>query len=265
MKGKMATIKIFFLIVTVVLGLVSGTVGTAYAIMHGQPDGNGHPYVGAVIDFTTGMFCSGVAVSPTVLVTAAHCFDEGVPFVAVTFDPAPPHYFIFGEFIPHPDFCLGCGPGIPGFDTHDVAVVLLPAPLDLAEYAELPPLGLVDTLPMRTDVTVVGYGVQNFIVGGGPPEPLVLQTRYFATTKLIQSNHKHSDEYMKLTANPAQGKGGFCFGDSGGPNLLDDTNIILGTPSYVANPMCAGVGYSNRIDTDYALEFINEWIILNEP
>lgn len=253
MKGEMTTKKNFILIVAMVLGMVSGTVGNAYAILHGQPDGNGHPYVGAVIDFTTGLLCSGVAVSPTVLVTAAHCFDEEVPFVVVTFKPNPPHNFpddfIVGSFIPHPDFCLGCGPGIPGFDTHDVAVVLLSEPIDLLEYAELPPLGLVETLPMNTDVTVVGFGVQDFTVGGGPPEPVVLQTRYFATTKLIQSNHKHSDEYMKLTANPAQGKGGFCFGDSGGPNLLDDTNIILGTPSYVANPMCAGVGYSNRIDT----------------
>jgi secreted trypsin-like serine protease len=63
-----------------------------------------------------------------------------------------------------------------------------------------------------------------------------------------------------ITANPAQGKGGFCFGDSGGPNLLGDTNTILAITSYGADPICAGVGYSNRIDTEYALEFINSFL-----
>ena len=84
-------------------------------------------------------------------------------------------------------------------------------------------------------------------------------TRYYAPTKLVASNHVHSDEYIKLTANPAQGKGGTCFGDSGGPDLRGRTNIIVAVNSYVTNMNCTGVTYSNRIDTEYALEFINEF------
>ncbi len=53
---------------------------------------------------------------------------------------------------------------------------------------------------------------------------------------------------------------GFCFGDSGGPNLLGNTNTILAVISYGANIMCPGIGYSNRIDTQYALEFINSFL-----
>jgi hypothetical protein len=81
-------------------------------------------------------------------------------------------------------------------------------------------------------------------------------TRYYVPAELVASKHVHSDEYIKLTANPAQGKGGTCFGDSGGPDLLGGTNIILAVNSYVTNVNCTGVTYSNRIDLDWAPEFI---------
>jgi hypothetical protein len=83
---------------------------------------------------------------------------------------------------------LGSGGGLPGFDTHDVAVVIftspgcktptgsvstylcgpVPAAAALGQYAALPTQGLVDTLAMGTAVDLVGYGVQNFVNGGGP-------------------------------------------------------------------------------------------------
>jgi hypothetical protein len=41
-----------------------------------------------------------------------------------------------------------------------------------------------------------------------------------------------------LRANPGGGSGGTCFGDSGGPVLLGDTNIVLGVNSFVTNNNC---------------------------
>jgi len=256
--------RIKFVIVVAVLGMALGSSGVGHAITHGQPDGNGHPYVGAVNNGI--FFCSGAAISPFIFVTAAHCFNSPGEQVWITFDfepfapgePEPVYYA--GKWYPHPDFCLGCGPGLPGADTNDVAVVVLDERADLPRYAQLPAVGVVDTLPMGTEVTIVGYGAQFFVTGGGPRQPGFLLTRYYAPTKLVTSNHVNSDEFIKLTANPAKGKGGTCFGDSGGPDLLASTDKILAVNSYVTNSNCTGVTYSNRIDTREALEFIRSFL-----
>lgn len=235
------------------------------AVTNGQPDGNAHPYVGVAIQPIPDMpgyvsVCSGAALSDTRFLTAAHCFDPSHP-VFVSYKTSPPFSlaadFTQGTFHPHPDWCLGCGPGLPGFDTHDVAVIALDAPRSPGAYAALPTAGLVDTLPMGTGVDIVGYGVQGFVRGGGQPEQVFLFTRYYAPSHLIASNNVQSVAFIKLSANPAQGKGGTCFGDSGGPDLLGGTNTILAVNSYVTNGNCAGVTYSNRVDLQPVLDFIN--------
>lgn len=247
------------LAMVVMLSLV--LAGSALAISNGQPDGDNHPYVGIAIGPVVGQpgyvwVCSAAAISPTVLVTAAHCFD--LPEVQVSFTETPPYSWNAGIWTPHPEWCPGCGNGLPGFDSYDVAVIVLEEPVTLPRYAQLPTPGLVDTLEMKAEVDLVGYGVQ-FDQGGGPRYPEDgFGTRYYAPTLLVASNYVHSNEYIKLTANPAQGKGGTCFGDSGGPDLLGGTDIILAVNSYVTNGNCAGVTYSNRIDT-YALDFINSF------
>lgn len=255
--------------VLIALALLAVTVGIAGAITNGQPDGDGHPYVGLVAWSAGGGYywvCSGAAITPEIFVTAAHCFEGWAgEEVRVSFDefawfPAQDYYT--GTPHQHPDFCIGCAPGLPGFDTHDIAVVVLDEAADLSEYANLPPKGFVDTLPMNAPVSLVGYGVQ-WDTGGGPPIPEGFGTRYFAPTELVASKHKHSDEYIKLRANPSKGSGGTCFGDSGGPDVYEGESlgqdIILAVNSYVTNGNCAGVTYSNRIDTAYALDFINSF------
>jgi len=65
---------------------------------------------------------------------------------------------------------------------------------------------------------------------------------------------------IKLSANPAQGKGGICFGDSGGPDLLGGTDTVLAVNSFVTNANCAGVTYSQRVDLPDILAFIGQFL-----
>lgn len=63
-----------------------------------------------------------------------------------------------------------------------------------------------------------------------------------------------------LTANAGKGKGGTTFGDSGDPVLLGGTNVVLGVNSCVTNANCDGATYSNRIDIQDILDWINGFL-----
>src|SRR5213593_3587617 len=91
--------------------VVFGPNRTANAIINGHPDlNNAYPYVGFVSD---GNFvCSGAAISPNLMITAAHCFDTPGTPVVVTFDQqglfADISTFVTGTWHPNPDWCFGC-------------------------------------------------------------------------------------------------------------------------------------------------------------
>ncbi|MFC1718580.1 trypsin-like serine protease [Candidatus Poribacteria bacterium] len=243
----------------------------ALAITAGHPDGDAHPYVGLIVFDVGGgpaWRCSGSLIAPNVVLTAGHCTD-GATAARIWLDEiveGNPDYPVGGsssveafEIYTHPDFCLGCGSGngLPGFSTHDVGVLILSEPVDVGGFATLPTPGLVDTLKNKTDLDLVGYGVQEQQHGGGPPYWTGLRNRLYAPSKMVSGKFVHSDEYMRIALNPGGGTGGSCFGDSGGPDLLGGTNTVLAVHSYVTNYNCAGVGYSNRVDTAEILDWIN--------
>ena len=266
--------KLLFVVV-VALGLIVGSIGIASAITNGQPDGTSHPYVGLLVfDDAPGhpaWRCSGSLLAPNLVLTAGHC-TEGAVAARVWFNEVvqgnteypssgPSSY----DGIPYtnPEFCLGCGNGLPGFAHRDVGVVVLSEPVPasvVSEYALLPAAGLVDTLKNKTRVDFVGYGVQSQIHGGGKPYWTGLRVRLYAPSELVSGKFVHSAEFMRLALNPGGGSGGTCFGDSGGPDLLGGTRTVLAVNSYVTNSNCSGVGYSMRVDIPEVLDWINSYL-----
>ena len=241
-----------------------GLVAPAGAIIQGQPDGNRHPYVGMA--FNDVSLCSGSLISPTVFLTAGHCTegfkDPSLGQTWVTFQQDatsfPEDHLVRAAYT-YPGFCGinsgPCGPGLPRFASPDVGILILAQPVTLSQYGRLPSPDLVDSLRAGTSVTAVGYGIRDRERNLDPGE---FAQRYLARTKLIENRSTTSDVVLKLADNPA--KGGTCFGDSGGPTLLGDTNTILGVNSFVTNRNCAGVGYSARIDTPEVLAWIRSFL-----
>ena len=251
---------------------------TAYAIQNGQPDEDAHPYVCWVVTWDgTSPFVylgTGSLIAPDVVLTAGHVTNDAggasIVKVWVSFSPIAswplPEFGGTGndsinasEWHTHPDYAIGASPTLKDWITHDVGLVILDETVILSEYAVLPDPGFVDTLPMTTDLDLVGYGVQYQVRGGGPPFWWWIDFgyRYNATAQLIASKDALSDDFFRTTANPAKGKGGTCFGDSGGPILLADTNTVLGVCSWGTNGNCAGLGYQQRIDTNVILDWID--------
>jgi hypothetical protein len=282
--------KILFVFSLVVVVLVL-SVSVVMGISNGQPDGDNHPYVGLLVfDVAPGQpawRCSGALIAPTLVLTAGHCTDGAVD-ARIWFDerlqdddgtylvPDYPYggvVAIEGTPYTNPDYNsdenpYGGGNGLPAFSYRDVGVVVLDEPVYIGEMAMLPEAGLVDTLANKTDIDFVGYGVryQAQIPGSELPQPppyyrwTGLKNRMYAPSQLVSGKFVHSAEYMRLSLNPGGDKGGTCFGDSGGPDLLAGTDTVLAVNSYVTNINCAGVGYSSRVDIPEVLDWIGTYL-----
>jgi hypothetical protein len=271
-------------IVSILLALVLilSTVGLASAISDGEKDGNAHPYVGLMLakdaDGNPLWRCSGTMLSDTVFLTAGHCTESPAATAEIFFaagpipvdpnyagtcaDPAvtgyPCHGDVSGSVYTHPDFNSAT------FFLHDVGVVVLDAPHPLSGYGALPTVDQLDVLKTKRgqqDVTftAVGYGLQKSFPDAASWKDAAVRERMVAHPRLIQINTGFTGDQSLLLSNNAN-TGGTCFGDSGGPNFLGDSNVVAGVTSFGINGNCAGTGGVFRMDRQNVLDFVNSFL-----
>lgn len=139
----------------------------------------------------------------------------------------------------------------------DVGVVVLDTPMVMSEHGELPTLDQLDALKTKRgqqDVTftAVGYDLQWI-------NPVFVEServRMVATPHLIQINTPGFTGDFSLLLSNNHSTGSTCFGDSGGPNFLGDSNMVAGVTSFGINGNCAGTGGVFRVDRAYVLDWL---------
>lgn len=261
-------------------------VGSASAIIYGEPDNGRHPYVGLVsFHDASGVplwRCTGALVDSDTFLTAGHCtgydpelntspskaviwFDEGPIEITNGWTPGtscagltgyPCTGDAVGTPVPHP--------GWNGFltqpNTHDIGVVQLKKQVKNRGYAALAPAGYLDKLGStrpKAEFTVVGYGLQLV-----KPVQVGVRQRLLATVQLVELGSALTDGYgLHYSGNPGNGNGAICFGDSGGPVLHFDgkKEVIVGVNSFVLSPNCKGAAYAFRTDTAEARGFLGAY------
>ena len=247
------------LVLATALGLAV-TAAPAEAITNGTADGNAHPNVGGLVadeaySDGTWIYCSATLVSPTVVLTAAHCDEGGDERVRVTFSTAyqdgDPVYA--GTFHGDPLF------GKQQSDPHDIAVVVLDQPVTSITPAVLPAAGSLSSLRVGQPITSVGYGAYEVVKakGAGGHDFLYDDVR----NQAVGSLNAVTPAWLRVSMNPSTGNGGTCYGDSGGPNFLGATTTVAAV-TITGDYVCRATNVTYRLDTTSARAFLGQYVSL---
>lgn len=253
----------------------------ASAITGGEPDGNKHPNVGLILfyDAAGRSRCSATLISPTVLITAAHCTSGTLGRTLVTFDsviaeqpPSPfpvaadPSAGYTAKEITSAGYPAGTAYTQPDYSNftdlsnwNDVGVIVLDKPVTGITPATLAPTNYLDRyaqpLLNHTIFTVVGYGTEVRKPDSGPQKPQPMSyplIRRYTTSP----GQKLTAQILQLNGNPndIRGGGGTCFGDSGGPVFLN--GYIVAVTSYTYTGNCRYLGGYQRVD----IPIVQNWL-----
>jgi hypothetical protein len=180
-----------------------------------------------------GNFCTGVALSPDLILTVAHCVLPGADYKLLEFDAEHrPVLHDVARVVRHPQFDLKALLGHRA--TADVALLKLPTPLDLVPAAVAPADARV---AVGDRLLVAGYGVAR---SGDGSSGGTLRTAVLAATGQPGSLQLRLIDPVA----PATGGLGACTGDSGAPVFaVAAPQVLIGLVSWSTGPgMAAGCG-----------------------
>lgn len=192
------------------------------------------PFAVAILeDDETPVMCTGTLVNPNVVTLAAHCVNPDRPIVAVGFGEegqgkvGPARTVAVEDCVGHPQYFEM---GFP-----DIAYCTLSEPVE--DIAIMPILAgcELDLLETGGEVTIVGFGSTfGTYVNGELETEGVGSKRY--TTQTIDGVAPELDEVYMVGEDGSQSA---CFGDSGGPSLIelpDGTWRVFGAASRLYDP-----------------------------
>src|SRR5215212_5783845 len=284
MRRRLTQLTIMTVILAVAFGVV---VQPTRAITGNYVEDTEHPFVGLVVFYDTGGEflgrCSGSLLTPYVFLTAGHCTatyeDDGdlyAPDTARVYfqQDAGANYNPETELDPITGYPETCAPGTLGvtcatsdelydFDytggIHDLGLVILDQPITLSEYGQLAGAGTLDALATRRGRQEVTFTDSGYGVTDAREHPASRATsfrdRLMAEAKLVNLRNAWTGGlYLQTSANAGGGRGGTCYGDSGGPVFLGQStsNLIVSVTSFGLSPWCTGVDFSYRVDTKAA-------------
>jgi len=268
MKNKLFVLGTVFLVALLL-------VTPALAITYGEPDGDGHPFVGSMVFHIPGegyfQWCSGTLIASQVFLTASHCTAPIDATIArypgsemlVTFDPtiSAGGTFYTGTWYTNPNYLAANGESDPG----DVAVIVLDQSPGITP-ASLPTAGLLDQLKddhilKDTLFTAVGYGTIREVKTTGFHGILDNMDR----NRVDQGFLSLTKAWITLSMNYATNNGGTCYGDSGGPHFIHlngvETNIVAAI-TVTGDAPCVATDKDYRMDTDSARSFLGGFVTL---